>query len=82
MNQTYHIDPLVLVTYHEKTPCSRKGTLFPSHKETRRQVRCLARDTYGPGKICLVFYEGPVYRVFSKITRLLCLKKLAGLFRR
>ncbi len=82
VNQTYHLGPLVLFTYHGKTPCLRKKELFPSHRETRRQVHRLARDTYGSVKICLVCCEGPAYRAVSKLARLLCLKKLAGLFRR
>ena len=82
VNRTYHLGPLVLFTYHGQTPCLRKKELFPSHREARRQIRRLARDTYGSGKICLACCEGLVYRAVSKLTRLLCLKKLTGLFRR
>jgi Fe-S-cluster containining protein len=82
VNQTYHTGPLILFTYHGKTPCPRKEILFPSHKEARRLVRSLARETYGSGKIVLVCYEGLIYRAISKLTRLLCLKKIAHLFRR
>jgi len=82
VNQTYQTGPVVLFTYHGNTPCSRKKELFPSHRETRRQILRLARDTYGSGKICLVCCEGLVYRAVSKLTRLLSLKKLTGFFRR
>ena len=83
VNQAYHTGPLVLFTYHGNTPCPRKvNGLFPSHAAARRIVRSLARETYGPGKIYLACYEGRVYRAISKLTRLLCLKKIASLFRR
>lgn len=38
VNQTYQMGSVVLFTYHGKTPCSRKKELFPSHRETRRQI--------------------------------------------
>ena len=83
VNQTYHTGPLALFTYHGKTPCPRKENgLFVPHAEARRLVRALARDAYPSAKIVLACYEGPVYRAFSKLTRLLRLKKIAGLFRR
>ena len=83
VNQTYHAGPLVLFTYHGNTPCPRKANgLFLSHTAARRIIRSLARDTYGPGKIYLVCHEGSVYRAIGKLIRLLCLKKIVGLFRR
>jgi Fe-S-cluster containining protein len=81
VNQAYKAGPLVLFTYHGKTPCPRKKELFPAHAEARRLVRSLAHDTYGSGKIYLACYESLLYRAFGKLTRILCLKKIAGLFR-
>jgi Fe-S-cluster containining protein len=82
VNQTYKAGPLVLFTYHGKTPCPRKANgLFPAHKEARRLVRSLARDTYGSGKMYWVCYESLLYRAFGKLTRILCLKKIAGILR-
>lgn len=78
VNQTYCIGPLIWFTYHGRTPCPRKNNgLFPSHREARKWIHRLATETYGARKIYFVFYEGTGYRLLSKLSRMLRLKKIA-----